>query len=129
MQDRLITPRLAHIVGRLCGATVAIMAISGTVAAQQSFFKVACDAGLGKAFTFVLTGAAVFVIIKGIVQTIMGADQSKSRGSSSRQKEGRDRMKGGIMTIFGGIFIPPLVIGLINAMGVSLDCLNPGLLV
>lgn len=124
-----LTPRLADGLGRLCGATAGIMAVAGTVAAQQTFFTAACDAGIGKAFTFILTGAALYVILKGFLDTLMGVDQSRSRGSAKQQKAGRDRMKGGMKMVFGGIFIPPLMIALINAMGVSLDCLSPGLLV
>lgn len=123
------TTRLVRITGRVCGATGALTVVAGTAAAQDKFFQVACDAGLGAAITFILTGIAVYVIIKGMVDVIMGLDKSRSRGSSTRQKEGREGMKTGATKIFGGIFAPPLLLGLINAMGVSLECLSPGLLV
>lgn len=121
--------RVSRHIARISGTTVALSLIVGTAAAQETFFTVACDAGLGAAFTFILTGLALYVIFKGMVDAILGLDKRRSKGSSSRQKQGREGIKSGVTKIFGGIFAPPLLIGLINAMGVSLECLSPGLLV
>lgn len=91
------------------------------------FLTVACDAGLGKLFTFVLTGVAVYVILKGMITAIAGLDKGRSQASGAKRKQGREAMKDGAMQVAGGIFIPPLLIGAINAMGVSLGCLRPTL--
>lgn len=118
------------------GASIALVMLVAPVAAQatptpagtgsggSSFLQVACSAGLGQLFTFILTGAAVFVIAKGMITAVIGWDQTKS-GSGSKQKQGRQSMRDGATQVVGGIFTPPMLIGALHAMGVSLGCLTP----
>lgn len=125
----------------LVGATFVLVAIAPVAAAPNgtatgtaagagsggsAFLQVACGAGLGKLFTFVLTGAAAFVIAKGMITAVLGWDKTHS-GSGSTQKEGREAMKNGATQIAGGIFTPPVLIGVLNVMGVNLGCLLPSI--
>lgn len=99
----------------------------GAGAGGSAFLQVACDAGLGELFTFVLTGVAVYVIVKGIITAVIGLDKGRSKASGAKRKQGREALKDGARQVAGGVFLPPMLLGALNAMGVSLGCLTPTL--
>lgn len=107
----------------------AVSGLSGAVAAQtEEASGILCGSGVGTAVGLGLGMGIVLLILIGGIRAMMAFN--KMGGSREQDKrDGREQLKGAGLTL-GGVFVPGIIAGLFEALGLGgISCVDWGALV